>query len=454
MNQKLQPGIHPDADQLSLFAEGASSATERERMLAHLAECEECRDAVFLMRGPEDSLDVQEEAPRVWLWRRWLLPAGLAAAAVACGLMVMFFHLSSHKGVDGSGQIAAVHGPELPRNDQAGAPVHKPTPAEQSEAVKGGPRQENATSHTVPQERASAAGSSAPRTGGAAPPDLSEEKSESGPTPAPPKAPVADSATVAAMPLNGRNLADMQSLPPGAKAATRQARAEAQQSVPTLRVESPGGQGGTLSGVSGRVTDASGAVIPKATVALRDASGSTRNTATGTDGGFQLSDIPAGRYKLTVTAPGFKSNQQSIDLKPSELAMLQPVLDIGAVSETVTVESSAPLLQTESASVSSMVTELPSRLPVASSASLGKRILSLDRAGSLFFSHNAGKSWKKVNPQWAGNAVSIDIENAEPNEVTRTNKTSSLNNSRSIFRLTTDAGAQWISTDGTRWRPR
>jgi hypothetical protein len=256
------------------------------------------------------------------------------------------------------------------------------------------------------------------------------------------------------MPLNGRNITNLQSLAPEAQTATQQDRSAAQQSLPALRVERPGGQNDTLSGVSGRVTDASGAVIPKATVALRDGSGSTRQTATGTDGSFQLTDMPAGRYELTVTAPGFKSNQQSIDLKPSELAMLQPVLAVGAATETVTVTSSAPLLQTESASVSSVTAELPSRLPVASSVSLGKRILSLDLAGSLFLSPNAGKSWKKVNPQWAGKAVTIDIEAAEPNEAQPTSETSGQKNPKSVFQLTTDAGAQWISKDGMHWHPR
>jgi hypothetical protein len=252
--------------------------------------------------------------------------------------------------------------------------------------------------------------------------------------------------------MNGRNSTNLQSLAPGAQTATPQDRTEARQSLPTLRVERPSGENDTLSGVSGRVTDASGAVIPKATVALRDGSGSRRQTATGADGSFHLTDIPPGHYELTVTAPGFKSNQQSINLKPSELAMLQPVLAVGAATETVMVTSSAPLLQTESASVGSVAAELPSRLPVVSSVSLGKRILSLDRAGSLFLSHNAGKSWKKVNPQWAGKAVAIDIEKAEPNEAQRTSETSSPKNSKSVFQLTTDAGAQWISKDGTHWR--
>jgi len=54
LNRNLQPGIHPDADKLSVFVEGAATAREQERMLAHLAECTECRKAVFLMQPHEE----------------------------------------------------------------------------------------------------------------------------------------------------------------------------------------------------------------------------------------------------------------------------------------------------------------------------------------------------------------------------------------------------------------
>src|SRR5690349_13223894 len=122
-------------------------------MLAHLAECEECRDAVFLMRGPEKTPDAQEAAPREWIWRRWLLPAGLAAAAVACGLTVMLVHVSSHRGVGESGQIAVVQKPESPKNENATAPTGSSAPAAQSEEGKGSPQQGKAAPHTVRQER-------------------------------------------------------------------------------------------------------------------------------------------------------------------------------------------------------------------------------------------------------------------------------------------------------------
>jgi hypothetical protein len=221
-----------------------------------------------------------------------------------------------------------------------------------------------------------------------------------------------------------------------------------------LRVERSSAQDETLSGVSGRVTDITGAVIPNATVALRDASGSTRQIATGADGGFRLTGVPAGHYDLTVTAAGFRSNQQSIDLKPSEVAVLQPVLAVGETTQTVEVTASAPLIEADSASVAAITANLPLRLPVASSVSLGKRILSLDGAGSLFVSRNAGKSWKKVHPQWSGKAVRVDLTRPEAAAAKTTTETSGLQSAPSVFQLTTDSGAQWTSKDGTHWRQK
>jgi hypothetical protein len=465
VNQSLQPGTHPDADQLSVFVEGASTQRERERMLAHLAECEECRDAVFLMQQPVESPVAAKELPKEWIWKRWFLPVCLAAAALACGLTVMLVHVKSIGGDGGRRQIAVVQEPESQLKEKAARPIGNPAPAAQPEKATSGPRQGAAASHSIHRETSSAAGSNALKkkslleaadgislkTGSAVPSNSLAEKAQISSTPIPPAQPSVNSAEAQELPLNGRNVTSLQALAPGAPSATPRDRSQAQEGLPALRVERPSGQDNTLSGVSGRVTDASGAVIPKATVVLRDAAGSTRQTTTAADGSFMLAEIPAGRYDLTVAARGFESNRQSIDLKPSELAMLQPMLKVGAVSETVTVASSAPSFETESASIGSIVAELPSRLRAAATVSFGKRMLSLDDAGSIFLSHNAGKSWKKVNPQWTGKAVTIDIETAEPNEAQRT--TSNAKNPKSVFQLTTDAGAQWMSKDGLHWHP-
>jgi hypothetical protein len=458
--------MHPDADQLSIFVEGAASKRERDRMLAHLAECEECRDAVFLMQRPVENAAAKKES-REWAWRRWFLPAGLAGAVLACGLSVVLIYVRPRTRVSESArQNAEVRQPEIAPRQKTVVPSGNAGPAAQPEKAKNDSRRGPVVMDAARQGAGGATRSKAPNVDGypsaagsptqgmktGVPSGPVGTMAEAGATPKHGVQAGVNSAVVQEMPLYGRIVP----APPRAQATAPRDRTEAQQVLPALRVERPSGQNDTLSGVSGRVTDASGAVIPKATVALRESSGNgnTLQTPTGADGSFQLTGIPAGRYKLTVTAPGFMSNQQSIDLKPSELAMLQPVLAVGAATETVTVTSSTPLLQTESASVGSIAAALPSRLPVASSVSLGKRILSLDHAGTLYLSHNAGKNWKKVNPRWTGKAVRIDLAATDAEEALDKHESSGAKSAMNVFQLTTDTGAQWTSNDGTHWHPK
>ena len=222
----------------------------------------------------------------------------------------------------------------------------------------------------------------------------------------------------------------------------------------------------TLAGVSGRIRDRSGAIIAGVTVTLRDAAGKTRQTTAGADGSFRLTELPAGQYELTATASGFRTSKQLVELKPRQLAVLQPVLDMEAVSETVDVDaaSGATSVETESASLGGQVVAgmpsmrpviaVPSGLPVAKTVSHGKRFLSLDDAGNLFLSRNEGKKWKKIKPQWVGKAVRIELTPAFITEAPPKpkNETSGAASEGEVFLLTTDAGAVWTSKDGAHWR--
>src|ERR1700733_10034159 len=95
LNRNSHPGTHPDADQLSLFVEGAATSREHERMLAHMAECAECRKALFLMHPREETQAVTPAPVKGWIWGR-LLPIGLPAAALACGLIALLIYVRSH----------------------------------------------------------------------------------------------------------------------------------------------------------------------------------------------------------------------------------------------------------------------------------------------------------------------------------------------------------------------
>jgi hypothetical protein len=268
-------------------------------------------------------------------------------------------------------------------------------------------------------------------------------------------------------PLNGRDVTGLQQVQPAdTKGEASQNTLARKKEMPALQIQGASAQAQTVAGISGRITDRSGAIIAGVTVTLRDAVGKTRQTTTGADGSFHLTQLPAGQYELTATSAGFKTSKQSIDLKPSEMAMLQPVLDMGAASETVevTAESAVVSAETQSANVSDQVvaeingmgrvTAVPSGLPVAETVSHSKRLLSLDNAGNLFLSRNGGKKWKKVKPQWTGRAVRIELTPAYSGEASAKAKNKDVTGAMSegvVFLLTTDGGGVWSSKDGSHW---
>jgi hypothetical protein len=457
----FQPGIHPGADQLSVFVEGAASSHEHERMLAHLAECAECRKAVFLMQPQEETQAPKPEAVKGWMWRR-LLPVALPAAALACAVIALVVYLPPHGGSpEVMQQNASVRQPEIPRPRTTVAP----TTNSESFARSESPNKSSAPSAAAPnfsrQTKHPANGLHSPEAKNQqiAANIVSPPTALAAPSASAPVAGVASvsgaiiSGTVSDLPLNGRNFTELQQLTPGVtKGGASQNSLALKKELPALEIEGAGARDATLGGVSGRVTDPTGAVVAGATITLRDASGKTRQTTTGTDGSFHLTELPAGRYDLMATATGFKTNQQSIELKASEVAMMQPVLGVGTVSEAVEVSGAAPVLETESASVSRIM-PVPSGLPVAATVSHGKRLLSLDSAGNLFLSHNGGKKWKKINPRWAGKAVRIELKppSDSGSSPKRDNETPGSVNATDVFQLITDAGAIWTSQDGTHW---
>jgi len=477
LNRNLQPGIHPDADKLSVFIEGAATAREQEWMLAHLAECAECRKAVFLMQ-PHEEIERATAAPvKGWVWRR-LVPVGLPAAAIACGLIAVFIYIRPHAAAPPNPQqIASVRQPEIEHPRTAIAPTINSERIAQSRGPQSSFAPDAAATDVSRRKNLVAGGSNLPaakkKSDQATANVAASETTAAAPSVSVPAADAArvpssnGTVTVSELPLNGRNITNDKQLPTPAdtKGVASQNSLVMNKGLPALQIQRASGQFETLAGVSGRITDRSGAIISGATVTLRDAAGKTRETTTGADGSFHLTELPAGRYELMATARGFSTSKQSIELKPSELATLQPKLDLGAASEQVTVEaeSGAQTFETESASSGGQVTaEVPSvgraipmlsGLLVPATVSHGKRFLSLDGTGNLFLSRNGGKKWRKVNPQWAGMAVRIELTPAYSSDAPpkAQNETSAPASERAVFRLTTDTGAVWNSKDGAHW---
>src|SRR6185503_13638773 len=109
--------------------------------------------------------------------------------------------------------------------------------------------------------------------------------------------------------------------------------------------------------ISGVISDPSGAPIPGAMVNATNVSKNTRVSTQSNDSGNYLTPfLEPGTYTLTVERDGFKRFQrEQIILQTLDKARVDVQLQVGAVSESVTVSSSVSPLQTETASRSQII---------------------------------------------------------------------------------------------------
>src|SRR5207244_11700469 len=109
------------------------------------------------------------------------------------------------------------------------------------------------------------------------------------------------------------------------------------------------------AGITGRITEPSGSAIVGATVAAKDLDrGTDWPTTSNEDGIYAFPRIPVGRYQLKVEAKGFKSNLvPNITLEVNQRARLDIKMEVGGITETVTVSAEAAQLQTETTQVGS-----------------------------------------------------------------------------------------------------
>src|SRR2546423_1576261 len=111
--------------------------------------------------------------------------------------------------------------------------------------------------------------------------------------------------------------------------------------------------------VTGTVTDQSGAGVPKAHVVVTNrATGVVREADADDTGHYTITDVPPGAYDLKVTASGFRPlTQTNLAVAANTVSNGEARLQVGAVSEQVTVEASAVTLQTEKTDLHTELTE-------------------------------------------------------------------------------------------------
>jgi hypothetical protein len=123
------------------------------------------------------------------------------------------------------------------------------------------------------------------------------------------------------------------------------------------------------AGISGSVVDPSGAAVKGAIATATDTERGTVWTASTNDAGvFSLTRLPVGTYTVRVTATGFQSETYpAFTLVLNQTVSLNFQMKLGQASETVEVTGAAPLLQTQSAEVSTLIdASTATSMPLAS----------------------------------------------------------------------------------------
>ena len=108
----------------------------------------------------------------------------------------------------------------------------------------------------------------------------------------------------------------------------------------------------------GRVVDTQSAVLPGVTVTARNqATGNFRTTVTGPDGTFSASGLTPGTYAVTAELQGFKKFERAdLRLEVGKTTSLDISMEVGGVTETLTVKGTSPLVDVTSKEIGGNIT--------------------------------------------------------------------------------------------------
>src|SRR5687767_3155598 len=118
-------------------------------------------------------------------------------------------------------------------------------------------------------------------------------------------------------------------------------------------------QSSTAGNITGTVRDQQGAAVPNVEITIvEEKTGATRSVTTNDDGFYNVPSLPAGIYSISVAPTGFKKTMQTgVQLHVNENKTVNLDLQVGQVTETVTVTSEAAPVELRSGEVSSLISE-------------------------------------------------------------------------------------------------
>jgi hypothetical protein len=117
---------------------------------------------------------------------------------------------------------------------------------------------------------------------------------------------------------------------------------------------------GQTAVLQGNVRDTSGAAIPGATVSVTSPAliGGARTAVTDANGGYRFPGLAPGLYRVQVELQGFKTySRDNVRLELGQTIELDPQMEIGTVTETVTVTGAAPIVDTSTSAAQKNLSE-------------------------------------------------------------------------------------------------
>jgi len=110
--------------------------------------------------------------------------------------------------------------------------------------------------------------------------------------------------------------------------------------------------------IAGTVTDPSGAIVPGATVIVKNTgTGIIRQTTTDKQGYYQVLELPIGHYSVAAEATGFSRKMVSArnPLEINQTLRIDVALEMGALTDVVNVEGGASAVETQNATIGATV---------------------------------------------------------------------------------------------------
>lgn len=388
MTPTTQSGMHPDAGSLTAFVEQQLPATERDQVLAHMANCSRCREVVFLAQRaaaeeiPEIAVVPAPTPPkggRSWFasWHWTWVPIAAIAGLVGVAVVLHFRHPAPEMQIAKNGlQIDAT------RNTQALAPISS-TDSERSL------EEDKERGKVVPQRAIS--------------PPMSQKD-----------------------------------------ASRRQDEKKIRQGIEATQLINEVSSNAGLSGGSSHGSVIARAKAPDiggpmaANQFQQQNSVQTQSTLQATQSAANFDANKPVDKQVPATGSEVADEKVTVQAEPQETAPAPALPSRDLAMSTVTGRNLARLKKASKIS-------LPGGVDALSIATLVGRTVALDTAGSLFFSDDNGNHWQEIPKQWTERAVLVRTRPV-PAQIA-----GSLAVQAPRFELVNDKLQTWVSADGKTW---